>query len=123
MDGYTQERRRLRIDTVLGQDHVLLVSLRGSDSISSHFTYDLELASADHAIQAGDMLGTPATLRLDDGTDHHATINGIVSRFTASGRDMRGIQPVSHPCRAEPVVPHPDKRLPDLPGKDRPRHC
>ena len=90
MDGYTQERRRLRIDTVLGQDHVLLVSLRGSDSISSHFTYDLELASTDHAIQAGDMLGTPATFRLDDGTDHHATINGIVSRFAASGRDMRG---------------------------------
>jgi type VI secretion system secreted protein VgrG len=90
MDGYTQERRRLRIDTVLGQDHVLLVSLRGSDSISSHFTYDLELASADRAIQAGDMLGTSATLRFDDGTGHHATINGIVSRFTASGRDMRG---------------------------------
>ena len=53
MDAYTQERRLLRIDTVLGQDHVLLVSLRGRDAISSCFSYDLELASTDAAIKPG----------------------------------------------------------------------
>jgi len=31
VDAYTQERRLLRIDTVLGQDHLALVSLRGQD--------------------------------------------------------------------------------------------
>jgi type VI secretion system secreted protein VgrG len=90
MDAYTQERRRLRIDTVLGKDHVLLVSLRGRDSISSYFSYDLELASTDHAIQAADILGTAATIRLDGGTDLYATVNGIVSRFAELGRDARG---------------------------------
>ncbi len=34
MDAYTQERRLLQIDTVLGQDHLLLVSLRGKDTMS-----------------------------------------------------------------------------------------
>jgi hypothetical protein len=34
MDAYTQEHRLLRINTVLGSDHVLLVSMRGHDMLS-----------------------------------------------------------------------------------------
>ena len=90
MDNYTQERRRLRIDTVLGQDHVLLVSLKGHDSISGYFTYDLELASTDHVIQPDDLLGTLATFQLDASSDLNQTVNGIVSRFASVGRDVRG---------------------------------
>ncbi len=90
MDAYTQDRRRLRIDTVLGQDHVLPVSLRGRDSISSFFSYDVELASTDHAIKADDILGTSATLRLEDSTGLYTNINGVVARFAVAGRDARG---------------------------------
>ncbi len=90
MDAYTQERRRLRIDTVLGRDHVLPVTLRGLDSISSFYAYDIELASTDHAIKAGDILGTAATVRLEDATGLYTTINGIVARFAVTGRDSRG---------------------------------
>src|SRR3954468_8613243 len=91
MDAYTQERRRLQIDTVLGKDRVLLVSLRGRDSISACYSYDLDLASTDDTIQPGDILGTAVTVRIEDGIGQRATVNGVVSRFAVSGRDTRGL--------------------------------
>jgi type VI secretion system secreted protein VgrG len=81
MDAYTQDRRLLRIDTVLGQDHVLLVSVRGRDSLSSYFSYDLELASTDAAIKPDGLLGTAATIWLTDGAGLSMPVNGIISRF------------------------------------------
>ncbi len=57
---HNQEYRLLRIDTVLGKDHVLLVSLRGRDAISSRFFYDLELASTGRETSAP----TPSSARL-----------------------------------------------------------
>jgi type VI secretion system secreted protein VgrG len=86
VDAYAQERRLLQIETVLGQDHVLLVSLQGQDSISSCFHYDLELASSDAAIDPADLLGTSATIWLDDNAGHKVPINGIVSRFALAKR-------------------------------------
>ena len=91
MDAYTQVRRLLRIDTALGQDHVLLVSLRGQDNISGCFTFDLELASTDASIRPDDLLGTNATLWLEDGAGLKAPINGIVSRFALAQRLGRGL--------------------------------
>jgi type VI secretion system secreted protein VgrG len=93
----SQERRLLRIETILGQDHVLLVSMNGRDAISSWFCYDLELASTDPAIQAADMLGTAVTIwatayyRSEDASVRPAPVNGIVSRFAVIGRDPRGL--------------------------------
>ncbi len=91
MDAYTQERRLLRINTVLGQDHVLLVSVRGQDVLSTCFFYDLELASTDAAIKPEDLLGTPATIWLVDGAGLKAPINGIFSRFSMVQRGGRGL--------------------------------
>ena len=91
MDAYTQERRLLQIDTVLGQDHLLLVSLRGKDTMSSCFSYDLELASTDATIEPGDLLGTAATIWLNDGAGQRIPINGIISRFGAARNSGRGL--------------------------------
>ncbi|HEY7577885.1 MAG TPA: type VI secretion system tip protein TssI/VgrG, partial [Acetobacteraceae bacterium] len=91
MDAYTQERRLLRIKTVLGQDHVLLVSLRGQDTLSTCFSFDLELASSDGGIKPGDVLGTPATISLVDGAGFSAPINGIIARFSVAQRGGRGL--------------------------------
>jgi type VI secretion system secreted protein VgrG len=90
VDAYTQEDRLLRIDTVLGQDHVLLVSLRGTDRISTCFSYDLELASTDAAIKPDDLLGTGATITLNDAR-FSMPINGIVSRFAVVRRIDEGL--------------------------------
>lgn len=91
MDVYTQERRLLRIDTVLGQDHVLLVSLHGQDRISSCFQFDLELASREADIGPADLLGTSATVWLDDNAGHRVPINGIVARFAMIRRLAQGL--------------------------------
>jgi type VI secretion system secreted protein VgrG len=97
MDAYSQERRLLRIETVLGQDHILLVSMTGRDSISSSFSYDLQVASTDHSIQAADLLGTSVTIwstafdQLSEASARPAPVNGIVSRFAVIGRNHRGL--------------------------------
>ncbi len=91
MDAYTQDRRLLRMDTVLGHDHVLLVSVHGRDSLSACFSYDLELASTDPAIKPDDLLGTAATIWLNDGAGLSMPVNGIISRFTVVQRAAREI--------------------------------
>src|SRR4051794_12156608 len=91
MDVYTQQHRLLRISTILGPDHVLLVSLRGRDVLSSCFLYDLELASTDPSIKPDDLLGTSATVWLNDAAEMNAPVNGIISRFSTVrrlGRDL-----------------------------------
>jgi type VI secretion system secreted protein VgrG len=90
MDAYTQHRRLLSVETVLGEDHVLVVALRGQDAISSCFSYDLELASTDHSITADKLLGTGATIWLDDGAGLTVPVNGIINRFAALRRTVRG---------------------------------
>jgi type VI secretion system secreted protein VgrG len=90
MDAYSQERRLLQIDTVLGKDHVLLVSVQGEERISSLFSFDLELASTDHVIQPDDILGTAATILIRENTGAYATVNGIISRFGISGPRAHG---------------------------------
>src|SRR5215472_6062217 len=88
---YTQHRRLLKIDTVLGKDHVLLVSIQGEDRISSFFSFDLELASTDEHIKPDDILGTAATISIHDVTGSDIPINGIVSRFAILGRRAHGL--------------------------------
>ena len=91
MDAYTQERRLLRIDTVLGQDHLALVSLRGQDRMSACFSYDLELASTDGSVKPDDLLGTGATIWLDDADAVRMPVNGIIVRFAVAQRSARGL--------------------------------
>jgi type VI secretion system secreted protein VgrG len=91
MDAYSQDQRLLQIDTVLGQDHVLLVSVEGEDRISSLFCYELELASTDPDLQPDDLLGSPATVWLN-GSDHgRNAVNGIISRFGIVGHENHGL--------------------------------
>ncbi len=91
MDAYSQDQRLLQIDTVLGQDHVLLVSVEGEDRISSLFAYELELASTDPDLRPVDLLGSPATVWIN-GSDHGRNgINGIISRFGIVGRENHGL--------------------------------
>ena len=89
MDAYTQDQRRLQIDTVLGRDHVLLVAARGRDTMSQFFSYDLEIASLDDTITADKLLGTAITFRIHDGKGDYATINGLISHFTVLGHQVR----------------------------------
>ncbi|HET6196908.1 MAG TPA: contractile injection system protein, VgrG/Pvc8 family, partial [Acetobacteraceae bacterium] len=81
----------MRIDTVLGQDHLALVSLRGQDRMSACFSYDLELASTDGSVKPDDLLGTGATIWLDDADAVRMPMNGIIVRFAVAQRSARGL--------------------------------
>jgi type VI secretion system secreted protein VgrG len=91
MDAYSQDQRLLQIDTVLGKDHLLLVSFEGEDRISSCFSYDLELASTDPNLGPEDLLGSAATVWIGRNDAGPISRNGIISRFSISGRDGRGL--------------------------------
>ncbi len=58
---------------------------------SLRFSYDLELASTDATIEPGDLLGTAATIWLNDGAGQRIPINGIISRFGAARNSGRGL--------------------------------
>ncbi len=90
--SWTQERRLLEIETSLGKDKVLLTSLRGRETISELFAYDIEMLSADHGISAESMIGDKVTLWLMTETGRFRPIHGMVAQWRAGPvviRDLR----------------------------------
>lgn len=83
---YTQKDRPLRVETVLGEDVLLLEGFQGTESLSDPFAFTLDLLSTERAIAGGDILGTPVavTVRLPEGRER--TVHGRVSRFGRLGR-------------------------------------
>ena len=118
MDAYNQEHRLLRIDTVLGKDHVLLVSLRGRDASrpASSTTWNSPpptRVSPTTARHGGHHLAERCRRPERAGERHHRRV-----RHDAAGRSRP--EHVSPPSGAEFVAAHPHQRLPHLPGQDRP---
>ena len=87
MANYTQDNRPMRIDTALGGDVLLLEAFVGDESVSAPFSFTLELLSENKALNAQDLLATPAHLTLDlPGTKDKRFIHGIISRFVQLGQ-------------------------------------
>jgi len=83
----TQEGRLLSLTTPLGKDKLLLRGLEGREGMSSLFQFDLAMVSDAANISFDDIVGKNVTVNLElvDGAKRH--FNGLVSRFTQSGRD------------------------------------
>jgi type VI secretion system secreted protein VgrG len=86
MSRYTQANRPLRVDSILGEDALLLASFSGSESVSHPFSYRIEMYSEDAEIDGRALLRTPlsVTVKLDSGGER--TIHGLVRSFTQMGR-------------------------------------
>jgi type VI secretion system secreted protein VgrG len=86
MARYTQSNRPLRIDTVLGEDVLLLSGFNGIESVSQPYSFQLELLSEQTAIDSAEILNSRAvvTVRMADGEPRF--IHGIISRFAQLGR-------------------------------------
>ncbi len=86
---YTQLDRKIRIDTALGTDDLLLTSIDGTEGISELFALRLEVLSENDAIPAREIVGKPAsiTVELVDGGQRH--FHGFVNRFYFKGRGDR----------------------------------
>src|SRR3989441_7466699 len=86
MAKYSQAKRPMRIDTVLGADVLLLAAFTGEEGISTPFYYTLDLLSEDASIDAKKLLRSPATVTLDlvDGSKRY--VHGLIRRFVQLGR-------------------------------------
>ena len=81
----TQVNRPISINTVLGEDVLLLRSMTGTERISVPFEYRLDLLSERGDIKASDLLGTPATVALQLSAGGRRFFNGYISRFSHTG--------------------------------------
>jgi type VI secretion system secreted protein VgrG len=93
MPNYTQADRPLKITTPLGEDLLLLARLRGHESISQLFDFQLDLlAEAGSEIHFEKILGQKVTveMRLLDGKKRY--FNGLVKRFSQGARDERFVR-------------------------------
>ena len=78
----TQKYRDLAIETPLGEDVLLLISMAGTERLGRLFEYQLELASEDPQLKAEKIVGQNVTIRLELGAGRTRYFNGHVSRFT-----------------------------------------
>ncbi|MCS3472904.1 type VI secretion system secreted protein VgrG [Pseudomonas sp. JUb42] len=78
--AFTQSTRQTRITSPLGPDVLLLKSMTGHDELGRLYEYDLQLTSADGAIDLNQLLGKPMSLslKLADGSERY--FHGLVAR-------------------------------------------
>jgi type VI secretion system secreted protein VgrG len=86
MAQYTQAQRHLKVETVLGEDVLLLESFAGEEGVSAPFHFTLNLLSDNPAIAAEELLRTPAAVTLELIEGDERPMHGLISRFTQLGR-------------------------------------
>jgi type VI secretion system secreted protein VgrG len=83
---YSQANRPMKVDTVLGEDVLLLDGFSGSEGVSTPFSYTLDLLSEDSSIAAAKVLRTPVCLTIKTSDGGERTRHGLVRSFTQLGR-------------------------------------
>lgn len=87
---FTQEQRRLQIETPLESDVLRLVRFEGSEEISSLFKFDLELVSADGSIDPRMLVGKRVSFAVEMPNEGVMRwFDGYVSQFSYRGKDDR----------------------------------
>jgi type VI secretion system secreted protein VgrG len=78
--AFTQSTRLTKITSPLGPDVLLLKHLGGSDELGRLFEYELQLTSADGAIDLNLLLGKPMSLSLQLADGSKRFFHGLVAR-------------------------------------------
>jgi len=86
MAKFSQAKRPIRIDTVLGEDVLLLEAFVGEEGISSPFHFTLDLLSENASIDGKTLLRSPASVTLDLAGGAKRVLHGLISRFVQLGR-------------------------------------
>lgn len=87
--SFTQEARRIGINTPLGPDVLLLTNVDGLERMSRLYSYHVRMISERESIDPAEIVGKNVTLSLLDADDQPRYLNGYVSRFAAAGRGDR----------------------------------
>jgi type VI secretion system secreted protein VgrG len=82
---FTQDDRFLKIETPLGKDVLLLTSFRGSEAISTGFSFELNLISEDHNIDFKEIIGQKVTVTIVMSDGEERFFNGLICRFAHGG--------------------------------------
>jgi len=88
MGEYLHTQRKLRVNTPLGPDELILTAFRGTDAISTLFTYQLEMLAENRTkVPFESILGEKVTvyLALPDGSETY--LNGLCVKLSQGGRN------------------------------------
>src|ERR1700733_11523416 len=89
MPEYSQENRIIAVQTPLGDNVLLLERLSGHETMSRLYTFYLDMLSETPNIGFTDIVGKRVTITIHLANGKNRYINGFISRFAQSGRDMR----------------------------------
>ena len=81
----TQQFRSIAVNTVLGEDVLLLQRFVGQESLGRLFEFQLDVLSLDANIELDSLLGTNATVRYEQPKGGTRCFNGFVSEFRYVG--------------------------------------
>jgi len=97
---YTQDTRSIGIETPLGKDVFLLLSVEGEEAISELFNFKVELTSGRMNITPKEVIGLSVNIwiKLHDGSKHY--YNGYINRFSLGAK-----QAATHRSYHAEVVP------------------
>lgn len=79
MSAIIQDNRPVKVYSVLGDNALLFCSLSGSEHISQLFTYSIEVASEDLAIDLDSLTGTDITIELELPLGGYRYYHGFIS--------------------------------------------
>lgn len=91
MTTYTQDGRRIAVETPLGKDKLLLNSFSGEEGISQLFSFELRMAAdkEDDVIDPEKILGKQIDFFVKQPDDEPRYFNGYVSEFRYGGTSER----------------------------------
>ena len=96
MADYTQENRRLAINTPLGVDVLLLTDFEAEEEFSRLFSFQLRMLSEQDEIVPADLVGQNVTITCLDADDEPRYFNGYVREFSNQGHGDRGTIYTAH---------------------------
>jgi type VI secretion system secreted protein VgrG len=89
MSTFIETNLPVQITTPLGPNKLLVRSFQGEEQISGLFHYTIEFYSEDPSLSFTQIVGQAVTLAIPLSSGNNQYVNGIVGRFSQSGRDDR----------------------------------
>ncbi|MEL6394637.1 MAG: type VI secretion system tip protein TssI/VgrG [Planctomycetota bacterium] len=89
MPEYTQEERRIRIQTPIGDEAMLLQGFECTERFNEPFVLTADLLSERESVAPKDLVGQPVTLAIYDVEEAPRYFNGYVSRLSYMGAQDR----------------------------------
>ena len=89
MATFSQEKAAFKIQTPLGPDVLVLLSFRGTESLSGLFEFTLQLGALNgKPVPFGQLLGQCATVTLSHQGQEQRVIHGLIASFSATKSDQ-----------------------------------